>query len=70
MHGIAARGRDISEARAHAFASVDKIDWPEGFCRRDIGWRAIGPGKGGRRGQRGASPLAFQRCSMRSVTWR
>ena len=28
-------------ARARAYAAVDKIRWPEGFCRRDIGWRAL-----------------------------
>ncbi len=39
--GIAARGKDIREAQRHAYAAVDRIDWPEGFCRRDIGWRAI-----------------------------
>jgi phosphoribosylamine--glycine ligase len=39
--GVTARGRDIAEARAHAYAAVDKIDWPEGFYRRDIGWRAL-----------------------------
>lgn len=34
-------GRTVGEAQAHAYAAVDKIDWPEGFCRRDIGRRAI-----------------------------
>ncbi|WP_349370040.1 phosphoribosylamine--glycine ligase [Salinarimonas sp.] len=34
-------GADIAEARARAYAAVDAIDWPEGFCRRDIGWRAL-----------------------------
>lgn len=40
--GVAALGADVAEARDRAYAAVDKIDWPEGFCRRDIGWRAIG----------------------------
>ena len=31
----------IREAQERAYAAVDKIDWPEGFCRRDIGWRAV-----------------------------
>jgi phosphoribosylamine--glycine ligase len=31
----------VREAQAKAYALVDEIDWPEGFCRRDIGWRAI-----------------------------
>ena len=39
--GIAARGKDIREAQRRAYAAVDRIDWPGGFCRRDIGWRAI-----------------------------
>jgi len=34
-------GKDIAEARTRAYAAVDRIDWPEGFCRRDIGWRAL-----------------------------
>ncbi len=34
-------GRTVSEAQALAYKAVDVIDWPEGFCRRDIGWRAI-----------------------------
>ena len=37
-----ARGESLAEARARAYAMVDAIDWPEGFCRRDIGWRALG----------------------------
>jgi phosphoribosylamine--glycine ligase len=34
-------GRTVREAQARAYAAVDAIDWPEGFCRRDIGWRAV-----------------------------
>ncbi|WP_372425732.1 phosphoribosylamine--glycine ligase [Salinarimonas chemoclinalis] len=34
-------GADVAEARARAYAGVDAIDWPQGFCRRDIGWRAL-----------------------------
>ena len=40
--GVTALGQDVAEAQARAYATVDKIDWPEGFCRRDIGWRAVG----------------------------
>jgi phosphoribosylamine--glycine ligase len=40
--GIGARGATLAEARAAAYAAVDALDWPEGFCRRDIGWRALG----------------------------
>ena len=38
---VTARGESLHEARARAYAMVDQIDWPEGFCRRDIGWRAL-----------------------------
>jgi phosphoribosylamine--glycine ligase len=40
--GVTARGKDVGEARDRAYKAVDKIDWPEGFCRRDIAWRALG----------------------------
>jgi phosphoribosylamine---glycine ligase len=39
--GIAARAGSVAEARARAYRAVDLIDWPQGFCRRDIGWRAV-----------------------------
>lgn len=38
---IAARADTLAEAQAAAYEMVDVIDWPEGFCRRDIGWRAL-----------------------------
>jgi phosphoribosylamine--glycine ligase len=38
---VTARGATLAEARAEAYALVDGIDWPGGFCRRDIGWRAL-----------------------------
>ena len=38
---VSARGRTVAEAQARAYAAIDRIDWPGGFCRRDIGWRAI-----------------------------
>jgi phosphoribosylamine--glycine ligase len=38
---IAARGKTLAEARERAYAAVGKIDWPGGFCRSDIGWRAL-----------------------------
>lgn len=41
---VVARGADIFQAQHRAYAAVDKIDWPGGFCRRDIGWRAIARG--------------------------
>jgi phosphoribosylamine--glycine ligase len=38
---VCGRGMSVAEAQARAYAAVDHIDWPEGFCRRDIGYRAI-----------------------------
>jgi phosphoribosylamine--glycine ligase len=38
---VTAAGGNVAQAQARAYAAVDAIDWPEGFCRRDIGWRAI-----------------------------
>ena len=38
---VCARGKTVAEAQARAYQAVDRIEWPEGFCRRDIGWRAI-----------------------------
>jgi phosphoribosylamine--glycine ligase len=38
---VTALGKTVGEAQARAYAAVDKVDWPEGFCRRDIGWRAV-----------------------------
>jgi phosphoribosylamine--glycine ligase len=37
--GVTALGRDLIAARERAYRAVDQIDWPEGFCRRDIGGR-------------------------------
>ena len=39
--GVTSRGENIGHARRLAYEAVDYLDWPEGFCRRDIGWRAI-----------------------------
>ncbi|MGB5863657.1 MAG: phosphoribosylamine--glycine ligase [Sulfitobacter sp.] len=36
-----ARGDTLEEAQQRAYTMVDAVDWPEGFCRRDIGWRAL-----------------------------
>ncbi|WP_353642295.1 phosphoribosylamine--glycine ligase [Mesorhizobium sp. WSM2239] len=38
---VTAMGRTVSEAQRKAYAAVDLIDWPEGFCRRDIGYKAV-----------------------------
>lgn len=39
--GVTAVGKTVTEAQRKAYEAVDVIDWPEGFCRRDIGWRAV-----------------------------
>ena len=39
--GVAAMGDDIATAHKNAYQALDAIDWPEGFFRRDIGWRVI-----------------------------
>lgn len=38
---VTARGATLREARDRAYAMVERIDWPGGFYRRDIGWRAL-----------------------------
>jgi phosphoribosylamine---glycine ligase len=38
---VSALGATVSEAQARAYAAIARIRWPEGFCRHDIGWRAI-----------------------------
>jgi phosphoribosylamine--glycine ligase len=38
---VTAVGKDVAEAQVRAYKAIDLIDWPEGFCRRDIGWRAL-----------------------------
>ena len=40
---ITAMAPTVGEARNRAYRAVDAIDWPEGFCRRDIAWRALEP---------------------------
>ena len=45
-------GPTVKDAQARAYAAVDRIRWPEGFCRRDIGWRAIA-----REGQGSSPPM-------------
>ena len=38
---VTALGRSVAAAQKRAYSAVDSIDWPQGFCRRDIGYRAI-----------------------------
>lgn len=40
---VCATGKTIASARTATYTAVDAIDWPDGFCRRDIGWRALAP---------------------------
>ena len=39
--GVTAMGTTVTEAQSKAYTAVKEVDWPGGFCRRDIGWRAI-----------------------------
>jgi phosphoribosylamine--glycine ligase len=39
--GVCGTGATLRDARDAAYEAVDRIDWPGGFCRRDIGWRAL-----------------------------
>jgi phosphoribosylamine--glycine ligase len=41
---VTARGATVAEAQAAAYRAVDAIDFPTGFCRRDIGWREVARG--------------------------
>jgi len=38
---VSALGKTVAEAQARVYAAVDRIRWPDGFCRRDIGYRAV-----------------------------
>jgi phosphoribosylamine--glycine ligase len=38
---VCATGKTVTEAQRRAYQAVDRIQWPEGFCRRDIGWQAV-----------------------------
>jgi phosphoribosylamine---glycine ligase len=38
---VSALGKTVSEAQARAYAAIARIQWPEGYYRHDIGWRAI-----------------------------
>jgi phosphoribosylamine--glycine ligase len=44
---VTATGSTVGEAQARAYAALDRIDWPDGFCRRDIGWQAVAREKTG-----------------------
>ena len=38
---VTARGKTVTQAQGRAYQAIKLVDWPEGFCRKDIGWRAI-----------------------------
>ena len=38
---VSATGKTVREAQSRAYEAIARIDWPGGFCRKDIGWRAI-----------------------------
>jgi phosphoribosylamine--glycine ligase len=38
---VCARGNSVADAQQRAYAAIDRIKWPDGFYRRDIGWQAI-----------------------------
>jgi phosphoribosylamine--glycine ligase len=44
---VSAMAKTVSQAQVLAYRAVDKIRWPGGFCRRDIGWQAVKREKGG-----------------------
>jgi phosphoribosylamine---glycine ligase len=44
---VCASGKTVTEAQRRAYEAVDRIRWPEGFCRRDIGWQAVEREKAG-----------------------
>ena len=46
---VTALGSSVRQAQERAYAAVDSIDWSDGFCRRDIGWRAVGLEQGSSR---------------------
>ncbi len=46
MLAVTGLGSSLQAARERAYRAVTAIDWPEGFYRRDIGWRAFAPGDG------------------------
>jgi phosphoribosylamine--glycine ligase len=48
---VCATAATLQQARDRAYAAIDLIDWPTGFCRRDVGWRAL-PNRAGARSAR------------------
>src|SRR3546814_8861584 len=54
---VTALGRTVAEAKAKAYRAIDAIDWRQGFCRRDIGWREIAREGATRRSEEHTSEL-------------
>ena len=46
MLNVTATGKTVSQARDRAYGAVDEVKWDDGFCRRDIGFRALAREKG------------------------
>ena len=44
---VSARGKTVGEAQQRAYRAIGRIRWPDGFCRRDIGWQAVNRERGG-----------------------
>jgi phosphoribosylamine---glycine ligase len=44
---VCALGKTVTDAQRHAYEAIDRIQWADGFCRRDIGWQAVEQEKGG-----------------------
>jgi len=44
---VCAMGKTVLEAQRRAYAAIDRIKWPDGFCRRDIAWQALEQERGG-----------------------
>jgi phosphoribosylamine--glycine ligase len=38
---VCASGKTVREAQARAYQAIDRIQWADGFCRRDIAWQAV-----------------------------
>jgi phosphoribosylamine--glycine ligase len=64
---VTALGPSVGEAQRRAYAAIDLIDWPEGFCRHDIGWRAVARERAAARSAMSASRDFFPGFAARSI---
>ena len=48
--GVTATAPTVAEAQRLAYRAVDAVGWEDGFCRRDIGWRAVAREEAARQG--------------------